>query len=115
MKRLIVFVSILAFFFLGSAQINTATRADRVTLSRGANVTIIKGNRRAVQSKFWAQPRVRTVSSEDPQCMDYCLREANACYEACDMNPPGGRAICYNNCMWTQYMCEECYCRGVCG
>ena len=43
-------------------------------------------------------------------CTTTCDLQASRCYEACDLNPPGGRPACYNECFWQQ---EECYC--ACG
>ena len=53
-----------------------------------------------------------SVNSEHPGtcgavgCIECCYMRADLCYQACDQNPPGGRAVCYNNCMWEQEICS---------
>ena len=38
-------------------------------------------------------------------CDEYCYFRADLCYQACDQGSLGGRAVCYNNCMWEQEYC----------
>ncbi len=49
-----------------------------------------------------AQPN--RVASSASDC-DWCYIQADLCYQACDQNPPGGRAACYYNCMMEQNAC----------
>jgi hypothetical protein len=50
-----------------------------------------------------------TVASSHSGC-NWCYIQADLCYQACDQGSLGGRAACYNDCMWQQEGCTQAYC-----